>query len=149
MSVTPVKERSTGGVLINEIDFGVDDSLDDGNFETVDLFVEVLAQQLDSMLPYLRHNPHRLDDKVIQKIPLIYSITDIVTGTQQLIGLYMRNKKQHPEDEDLPTIKDMDSAELYEPWVNGAFHTSALTDAHAWDSATGRIITDGFYFNSS
>ncbi|KAI8809075.1 hypothetical protein BJ742DRAFT_853049 [Cladochytrium replicatum] len=45
-----IQNDPTGRVPINEIDFGVDDDLDDGDFETVDLFVEVLAQQLDSML---------------------------------------------------------------------------------------------------
>ncbi|KAI8807437.1 hypothetical protein BJ742DRAFT_773178 [Cladochytrium replicatum] len=74
-------EDPIGGAPINEIDFGVDEDLDD---QTVDLFVEVLAQQLDSTLPYLPHNPRRLNDEVIQNnwtlyVPLIYSITDIYT----------------------------------------------------------------------
>ncbi|KAI8802208.1 hypothetical protein BJ742DRAFT_778475 [Cladochytrium replicatum] len=37
------REDPTGGVPINEIDFGVDDDLDNSDSETVDLFVEVLA----------------------------------------------------------------------------------------------------------
>ncbi|KAI8808325.1 hypothetical protein BJ742DRAFT_772317 [Cladochytrium replicatum] len=42
-----------------------DDDLNDDDFETVDMFVEVLGQQLNSMFPYLPHNPRRLNDKVI------------------------------------------------------------------------------------
>ncbi|KAI8804756.1 hypothetical protein BJ742DRAFT_775860 [Cladochytrium replicatum] len=53
------------------------------------------------------------------------------------------NKKQHPEDNDLPTIKDMDSAELQELWVNRLFQKITLPGSHALDLATGRIITDG------
>ncbi|KAI8800022.1 hypothetical protein BJ742DRAFT_780766 [Cladochytrium replicatum] len=42
------REDPTDGVPMDEIDFGVDDNLDDGDYETVDLFVEVLGQQLTS-----------------------------------------------------------------------------------------------------
>ncbi|KAI8808926.1 hypothetical protein BJ742DRAFT_891546 [Cladochytrium replicatum] len=50
----------------------VDEDLVDGEFKTVDFFVEVIAQQLDSMLPYHLHNPRRLDDKVFHKNWTLY-----------------------------------------------------------------------------
>ncbi|KAI8806302.1 hypothetical protein BJ742DRAFT_774303 [Cladochytrium replicatum] len=165
LGVTDVKEDDEGQDEDgNEYNFkNVNDDLDDGTFKT-DLFVEVLAQQLDSMLPYLPvpHNPRRLDDKVIQKnwtfygqgqcqvrppkrklCPILsFTLKNFPIDGKQLIELYMRCKKQHPEDDDLPTIKDMESAELYELWVNCVFHKITLPDAHVRDSATGSIITD-------
>ncbi|KAI8813296.1 hypothetical protein BJ742DRAFT_906954 [Cladochytrium replicatum] len=42
--------------------------------------------------------------------------TENFVDGKQLIGLYMRYRKQHPEDDDLPTVKDMDSAEYN--WKN-------------------------------
>ncbi|KAI8812801.1 hypothetical protein BJ742DRAFT_912149 [Cladochytrium replicatum] len=70
------------------------------------------------------------------------ALKNFATDRKQLIGPYMRYKKQHPNDDDLSKIKDMDSAELYEPWVNCAFHKIALPDAYARNLATGKIITD-------
>ncbi|KAI8807790.1 hypothetical protein BJ742DRAFT_894620 [Cladochytrium replicatum] len=136
----------------NKDDFKNMTYLDNGDFKTVDLFVEVLDQQLDSMLPYLPHNPRRLNDKFIQKTgrsmrsqarppnlklyPISsFTLKNFAIDGKQLIGLYMRYKKQHPEDDDLPTIKDMDSAKLNEPKAKIKDSSPHHPDYVPWDKA--------------
>ncbi|KAI8804695.1 hypothetical protein BJ742DRAFT_741856 [Cladochytrium replicatum] len=86
------------------------------------------SKKLDTLcsLVHLRstHAPlHQPNDNTNQVHPpelkicpiLSFTLKNLAIEGKQLIGLYMRYKKQHPEDDDLPIIKDMDSAELYEP----------------------------------
>ncbi|KAI8804116.1 hypothetical protein BJ742DRAFT_872134 [Cladochytrium replicatum] len=92
------KEDATDGVPINEIDFRVDDNLDDGDFETLDLLDAKSSKKLDTLCfdifnhGYCKHNTSAQ--------PMHPYASPKMTPRKRLIGLYMRHKKQHPEDND-------------------------------------------------